>query len=90
MSISNLLSKKKRKLAKITTHGHSLSLAVPLVVLLVVPLVVIRCHSLSLVVPLVVTFCHSLSLFINDWFLAPDFVYYFKERYGMIVVPVTT
>ena len=51
---------------------HSLSLVLPLVAIRythphchsssLVPLVVTRCHSLSLVVPLVLTGCHSLSL----------------------------
>ena len=69
MPISRILSRKKRKLAEITTHCHSFSLAV------------IRCYSLyrplyysvSLVVPLFFTRCHTLSLdvslvcfFIND------------------------
>ena len=61
-------SRKKRKLAEITTHCHSLSLVVIrclwllLVVPLVVPLVVILCHSLSFVVTLCTIRCLSLPL----------------------------
>ena len=98
VSISNLLSKKKKigqnnhSLSFIVTRCHSLYHSLSLVVLLVVPLVTIRCHSLSFIATRCTTHCNSLllvvTLFKNDRFLAPDFVYYFKEKNGMIAVPV--
>ena len=70
--VASSLIWKKEKLAEMVTRCHSLyyalSLVVPLVVIrchslsFVVTRCTTRCHSLSFVVPLVVTRCHSLSL----------------------------
>ena len=57
MSISRFFSKKKRKLAEITTYCHSLS---P-----VITRCTTRCHSLSLVVIRCHSLYHPLSLVVN-------------------------